>query len=131
MITDDNYHTVVRKLITSNEKVPKGTNLQNLPAKGAGVRVRNCFIPRKGFTFIGADLGQIQPRIMAHIMYVKYGDNSMRQIFVDGVDLYTKMAMMTFGLPEQVCLDKAWYDPVSGQGGFGESRRRPHITLVK
>lgn len=119
MITDDNYHAVVRKLIAGNEKVPKGTNLQNLPAKGAGVRVRNCFIPRKGFTFIGADLGQIEPRIMAHIMYVKYGDNSMRQIFVDGVDLYTKMAMMTFGLPEQVCLDEAWYDPVSGQGGFG------------
>ncbi|MCY9512342.1 DNA polymerase [Paenibacillus larvae] len=110
MVTDENYHDIVRKLITITEKVPKGTNLQNLPAKGAGVRVRNCFIPRKGFTFVGADLGQIEPRIMAHIMYTKYGDNSMRQIFVDGVDLYTTGAVQTFGLEEKYCLDEA-YDP--------------------
>jgi len=109
-ITDANYHAIVRKLITDERKVSKGTNLQNMPSKGAGNRVRNQFIPRPGFTFVGADLGQIEPRIMAHIMYTKYGDNSMRQIFVDGVDLYTTMAMMTFGLAEEYCVDKA-YDP--------------------
>ncbi|GMK47610.1 hypothetical protein PghCCS26_47400 [Paenibacillus glycanilyticus] len=84
--------------------------MQNMPSKGGGVLVRNQFVPRAGFTFVGADLGQIEPRIMAHIMYTKYGDNSMRQIFVDGVDLYTTMAMMTFGLAEEYCVDKA-YDP--------------------
>jgi len=109
-ITDANYHAIARKLIADERKVAKGTNLQNMPSKGAGNRVRNQFIPRPGFTFVGADLGQIEPRIMAHIMYTKYGDNSMRQIFVDGVDLYTTMAMMTFGLEEEYCVDKA-YDP--------------------
>jgi DNA polymerase-1 len=109
-ITDANYHAIVRKLIADNRKVPKGTNLQNMPSKGAGNRVRNCFIPRKGYTFIGADLGQIEPRIQAHIMFTRYGDNSMRQIFLDRVDLYTKMAMMTFDLAEEYCADKA-YDP--------------------
>jgi DNA polymerase-1 len=84
--------------------------MQNLPAKGAGTRVRNCFVPRAGYTFVGADLGQIEPRIMAHIMYTVYNDSSMRQIFVDGTDLYTSMAMMTFGLAEEYCVDKA-YDP--------------------
>lgn len=43
-------------------------------------------------------------------MYERYGDNSMRQIFIDGVDLYTTMAMMTFGLAEEYCADKA-FDP--------------------
>jgi DNA polymerase I len=109
-ITDANYHAIVRKLVADDRKVQRGANLQNLPSKGAGNRVRNQFIPRPGFTFIGADLGQIEPRIMAHIMYTQYGDNSMRQIFVDGVDLYTTMAMMTFGLAEEYCVDKA-YDP--------------------
>lgn len=109
-VTDANYHAIVRKLITDERKVPKGTNLQNMPSKGGGVLVRNQFVPRVGFTFVGADLGQIEPRIMAHIMYTKYGDNSMRQIFVDGTDLYTTMAMMTFGLAEEYCVDKA-YDP--------------------
>lgn len=109
-ITDDNYLPIVRKLVADNRKIPKGGNLQNLPSKGAGTRVRNCFVPLVGHTFVGADLGQIEPRIMAHIMYTKYGDNSMRQIFLDGVDLYTRMAIMTFGLAEEYCVDKA-YDP--------------------
>jgi len=109
-ITDTNYHAIVRKLIADERKVPKGTNLQNMPSKGGGVLVRNQFVPRAGFTFVGADLGQIEPRIMAHIMWTVYGDNSMRQIFVDGTDLYTTMAMMTFSLAEEFCVDKA-YDP--------------------
>lgn len=109
-ITDENYHDIVRKLINSSEKVPKGVNMQNLPAKGSGVRVRNCFIPREGFTFVGADLGSIEPRIQSHIMYIRYGDNSFRQIFLDKKDLYTTMAIMTFGLEEKYCVDKA-YDP--------------------
>ena len=109
-ITDENYHAIVRKLIADKREVPKGTNLQNIPSKGDGIRVRMCFVPRQGYVFIGADLGQIEPRIMAHIMYERYGDNSMRQIFVDGVDLYTTMAMMTFNLAEEYCVDKA-YDP--------------------
>lgn len=118
-ITDANYHAIVRKLIADERKVQRGLNLQNLPSKGAGNRVRNQIVPREGFTFVGADLGQIEPRIMSHIMYTKYGDNSMRQIFIDGVSLYTKMAMMTFDLPEAYCVDKAWYDPVSKTGGYG------------
>lgn len=110
VVNDSNYLSIVRKLISDDTKVPKALNMQNLPSKGAGNRVRNCIVPREGFTFIGADLGQIEPRIMSHIMYTRYGDNSMRQIFVDGVDLYTTMAMMTFNLPEEYCVDKA-HDP--------------------
>jgi DNA polymerase-1 len=109
-ITDANYHAIVRTLIADERKVPLGSNLQNMPSKGAGTRVRNCFVPKRGFTFVGADLGQIEPRIMAHIMWTVYGDNSMRQIFVDGTDLYTTMAMMTFDIAEEYCVDKA-YDP--------------------
>jgi DNA polymerase I len=110
VVTDDNYHAIVRKLIADERKVKRGLNAQNLPSKGAGNRVRNQFKPREGFTFIGADLKQIEPRCMSHIMYTKYGDNSMRQIFVDGVDLYTTMAVKTFDLAEEYCVDKA-YDP--------------------
>src|SRR5690606_7038863 len=109
-ITNSNYHAIVRKLISDDRKVSKGVNAQNLPSKGAGTLVRNQFVPAPGYTFVGADLDQIEPRIMAHLMYKEYGDNSMRQIFLDGVDLYTTMAMMTFNLPEEYCVDKA-YDP--------------------
>ncbi|MEK4970672.1 DNA polymerase [Cytobacillus sp. FSL R7-0696] len=109
-VTDANYHDIVRTLIADDRKVKKGVNLQNIASKGDGKRLRHCFVPRDGWFFIGSDLGQIEPRIQAHIMYEKYGDNSMRQIFIDGVDLYTTMAMKTFGLEEKYCVDKA-YDP--------------------
>lgn len=111
-ITDANYHEIVKTLISDDRKAKKGVNLQNIASKGDGKRVRNCFVPNDGWFFIGSDLGQIEPRIQAHIMYEKYGDNSMRQIFIDGVDLYTTMAMKTFKLTEEFCVDKA-YDPTS------------------
>ncbi|MHA7962835.1 DNA polymerase [Paenibacillus sp. CAU 1782] len=107
-ISDSNYHTIVRKLISDERRVSKGTNLQNMPSKGGGVLVRNQFVPRKGFTFVGADLGSIEPRIQSHIMYTEYGDNSFRQIFIDRKDLYTTMAMQTFGFEEKYCVDKAY-----------------------
>lgn len=110
LVTDENYHAIVRKLIADERKVKRGVNLQNVASKGDGKRVRNCFIPPDGWFFIGSDLGQIEPRIQSHIMYTEYGDNSMRQIFIDGVDLYTTMAVMVFGLDEKYCVDKA-YDP--------------------
>lgn len=127
LITDSNYHRLVKMLISDDSKVKKGNNLQNIPSRGDGIRVRNAFIPRDGCLFIGSDLGQIEPRIQAHIMYVRYGDNSMRQIFIDGVDLYTTMAMKVFGLPEAYCIDKAWYDVVSKTGGYGGDA--PHTAF--
>nr|WP_258235484.1 DNA polymerase A family protein [Bacillus atrophaeus] len=110
-VTDENYLDVVKALVASDLDMKRGVNLQNIPARSkAGKRVRNAFVPREGWLFIGSDLGQIEPRIQAHIMYEKYGDGSMRQIFIDGVDLYTTMAQKVFGLAEEYCTDKA-YDP--------------------
>ncbi|MED4828182.1 DNA polymerase A family protein [Bacillus atrophaeus] len=110
-ITDENYLDVVKTLVASDLDMKRGVNLQNIPARSkAGKRVRNAFVPREGWLFIGSDLGQIEPRIQAHIMYEVYGDGSMRQIFIDGVDLYTTMAQKVFGLAEEYCTDKA-YDP--------------------
>uniref|UniRef100_UPI000AB907EE DNA polymerase A family protein n=1 Tax=Sporosarcina koreensis TaxID=334735 RepID=UPI000AB907EE len=110
-VNDANYIDAVKTLIKDDSRVGKGVNLQNIPTRSTnGKRVRNAFVPRDGFIFIGSDLGQIEPRIQAHIMYTVYGDNSMRQIFVDGIDLYTAMAMRVFGYEEKYCVDDA-YDP--------------------
>lgn len=109
-VTDGNYHDIVKKLITDNTKISKGSNLQNIPTRGDGIRVRNAFKPRDDWFYLAADLSQIEPRIMAHIMYTVYGDNSLRSIFTAGQDLYTTMAIMVFQLDEKYCVDKA-YDP--------------------
>ena len=110
-VDDSNFLTVVKSLIADDSRVRRGVNLQNIPARSAnGRRVRNAFIPKGGWIFVGSDLGQIEPRIQAHIMYTVYGDNSMRQIFIDGIDLYMAMAMRVFGYEEKYCVDDA-YDP--------------------
>ncbi|SDZ05757.1 DNA polymerase [Thermoactinomyces sp. DSM 45892] len=127
MINDQNYHDIVKKLVLNNEKVSKGSNLQNIPSRGDGVRVRNMFKPRDGWVFVSADLSQIEPRIMAHIMYERYNDNSLRQIFLDDRDLYTTMAMMVFNLDEKYCVDKA-YDPT---GTFQPRRMMKTGVLAK
>jgi DNA polymerase-1 len=109
-VTDENYYDVVTKLITDTTKISKGSNLQNIPTKGDGILVRNAFKPKPDWFYLAADLSQIEPRIMAHIMYTKYNDNSLRSIFMDGKDLYSTMAVMVFQLDMKYCVDKA-YDP--------------------
>lgn len=123
-ITDQNYHDVVRRLVTDERKlISKGTNLQNIPARTKeGVMIRKCFIPPEGHVLIGADLSQAEPRVEAHIMFTKYNDNSLRQIFVSGQDLYTSMAMLAFDLPKEYCGEGGWFDPVSKTGGTEETK---------
>lgn len=109
-INDSNFHDVVRFLVQDNRMDQRGCNLQNLPSRGNGELVRRCFVPAPGWVFVGADLSQVEPRIMSHIMYERYGDSSLRDIFISGKDLYTTSAMQVFGFEEKYCLDKA-YDP--------------------
>src|SRR5690625_1661628 len=110
-VNDNNFAETVRKLIADERQVNRGVNLQNIPARSDnGRRVRRAFIPREGWVFIGSDLGQIEPRIMAHIMYTKYNDDSMRQIFVNGDDIYTTMAQRIFGFDKKYIENDA-YDP--------------------
>lgn len=83
----------------------KGTNLQNIPSKKEGKQIRMCFIPDKEWMFVAADLSQIEPRIISVILAEKYGDKAMQELYMQGVDLYTTMAMQTFGLPRENCVD--------------------------
>lgn len=41
-------------------------NLQNIPAKKDGAKLRELFIPRKGLVMIDADYSQIEYRLLAH-----------------------------------------------------------------
>lgn len=128
LITDINFYDIVKKLVSTDTKeVSKGSNLQNLPARGDGLKVRKAFKPKKGWIFAAADLSQIEPRIQAHIMFERYGDNSLRQIFLDKKDLYTTMAMLVFGLEEKYCVDKA-YDPT---GRFQPRKMMKQGVLAK
>lgn len=122
LVTDANRFDIARKLVLDSSKKTKGTNLQNIPSRTKeGIAIRKSMVPPEGFLFLGADLSQAEPRVQAHIMYTKYNDNSLRQIFLDGKDLYTTMAVLAFDLPEDYCRDNGWFDPVTKTGGADKS----------
>ncbi len=64
-------------------------NLQNLPLDGAwAMRVRECFVARKGFKLLGMDYSQMELRIMADIS----NDKLLIQDFVNGIDVHSATA---------------------------------------
>jgi DNA polymerase-1 len=86
----------------------KGTNLQNIPSKGFGQEIRKCFIPEDDWIMLSADLSQIEPRVIAAILAQYYDDRAMLEFYLANKDLYTEMAMFTFGFPRENCVDKAY-----------------------
>jgi DNA polymerase-1 len=105
-----------------NKGKKKGTNFQNIPARtDLGKSIRKCVIPDPGCILISSDLSQIEPRVIAHLLYTWFGDNSMRQLYLDEKDLYTNMAMIVFDLPYEQCVDKAKI--YNDDGSYWEPRK--------
>lgn len=91
-----------------NKGKKKGTNFQNIPARTElGKSIRKCIVPDEDCLLISSDLSQIEPRVIAHLLYTWFGDSSMRDLYLAGLDLYTNMAMIVFGLEHDQCVDKA------------------------
>ncbi len=64
-------------------------NLQNLPLEGVWAkRLRECFVPRKGFKFLAMDYSQMELRIMADIS----NDTLLSQDFVNNLDIHSTTA---------------------------------------
>jgi DNA polymerase-1 len=105
-----------------NKGKKKGTNFQNIPARTElGKSIRKCVIPDPGCLLISSDLSQIEPRVIAHLLYTWFGDSSMRDLYLANKDLYTNMAMIVFKLPYESCIDKAKiYNP---DGSYWEPRK--------
>ena len=75
-------------------------NMQNIPMKGEwGVRLREAFVPREGYSFVSFDYSQIELRILAHLT----GDERLREAYRNNEDIHTKTASGIFGVaPEKV-----------------------------
>ena len=68
----------------------KDPNLQNIPSKNKEIRL--MFKPSEGNIFVGADFSQQEPRLLSE--YSK--DESMRQAYIDGKDLYATIAAKVY-----------------------------------
>lgn len=65
-----------------------GPNLQNIPAHSdIGKRIKRCFIPDAGMSFVAADYSQIELRVLAH-----YAGGGLAAAYKDGVDIHQRTA---------------------------------------
>ena len=78
----------------------RAPNVQQIPARGPGAAIRECFVPREGHVFIDCDYSQIELRIAAELT----GDQAMLQAYQDGLDLHSLTASKVLGAGD---VDKA------------------------
>jgi len=78
-------------------------NMQNIPMKGLwGVKLREAFVPKDGFSFVSFDYSQIELRILAHLS----GDERLTEAYRNNEDIHTKTASGIFGVePDKVDSD--------------------------
>jgi DNA polymerase-1 len=94
-------HTHFHQLVAGTGRLASSDpNLQNIPVRSAaGRKIRQAFVPRKGYTLLSCDYSQIELRVMAALSC----DPTMITAFQDGADIHTITAAKVHGVtPEEV-----------------------------
>jgi DNA polymerase-1 len=94
---DGRLHTTFDQAVAATGRLASiNPNLQNIPIRTPlGAKIREAFIPRKGWKLLSADYSQIELRVLAHVS----GDPVLRDSFLTGEDLHARTAGETFGVP--------------------------------
>ena len=102
LIGDDNrIHPHFNQTVAATGRIScTEPNLQNIPVRTElGRKIRQAFVPSQGKVFVGADYSQFELRLAA----VLAGDEQLINDFNSDVDIHTKTAAETYGVPmEQV-----------------------------
>jgi DNA polymerase-1 len=101
---DGKIHTIYTQALTRAGRLSSiEPNLQNIPARNEyGKLIRKAFVPSENSIILSGDYSQIELRILAHMANI----DSLRQAFIDGIDIHTKTASDVFRIPlEEVTKD--------------------------
>lgn len=91
-------HTTFNQMVAATGRLSSSDpNLQNIPIRTeAGKKIRELFIPGKGFDYImSADYSQIELRILADMSR----DNNLMESFAENQDVHTRTAAEVFEIP--------------------------------
>jgi DNA polymerase-1 len=90
-------HTSYNQTITATGRLSSSDpNLQNIPIRtDEGNRIRQAFIPEKGWAIVSADYSQIELRLLAHLSH----DETLMEAFRRDEDIHARTASGIFGVP--------------------------------
>ncbi len=90
-------HTSYSLAATSTGRLSSSEpNLQNIPIRTEeGRKIRKAFVASPGMKLVSADYSQIELRLLAEVANVP----TLRQAFLDGVDIHAMTASEMFGVP--------------------------------
>jgi DNA polymerase-1 len=88
-------HTSYHQAVAATGRLSSSDpNLQNIPIRSEeGRRIRQAFVPQKGWRMAAADYSQIELRIMAHLS----DDVGLLKAFAEGADIHRATAAEVFG----------------------------------
>jgi len=87
-------HTSFNQTVTATGRLSSSNpNLQNIPIRTEeGQRIRQAFIPEKGYVFVAGDYSQIDLRVLAHYSQ----DKALLEAFRSGQDIHSRTAAEIF-----------------------------------
>jgi DNA polymerase-1 len=90
-------HTSYNQTVTATGRLSSSDpNLQNIPIRAEeGNRIRQAFIPERGWSIVSADYSQIELRILAHLSR----DERLMEAFQNDEDIHARTASEIFGVP--------------------------------
>ena len=92
------HSTFLQAGSTTGRMASNSPNLQNIPNKTLlGRAIRNAFVAEKGFKLVSLDYSQIELRIAA----ILSEDKKLIEIFKNGEDVHTGVAMRVFKVPKE------------------------------
>ena len=121
-------HTSYHQAVAATGRLSSSDpNLQNIPVRTEdGRRIRQAFVPEKGYRMLAADYSQIELRIMAHLS----GDKTLGKAFEEGQDIHRATAAEVFAIaPDEVSADQRRsakainFGLIYGMSAFGLARQ--------